>query len=129
MPNGSKRWRFRYRFAGRANMISLGLVVDVPLDTARQLAADARDLLSQGINPSAHRRATKTALRLTFESAGRQWLSAREALLQNRAITASTFRKQHQILERYVFPVLGSRPLTLITAQELLVTLESSQRF
>jgi hypothetical protein len=48
MPNGSKRWRFRYRFADRANMISLGLWVDVPLDAARKLAADARDLLSQG---------------------------------------------------------------------------------
>lgn len=125
MPDGSKRWRFRYRFAGRANMISLGLLVDVPLDTARKLAADARDLLSQGIDPSAHRQMEKAALKLTFESAARQWLSDREALLQKGAIVAPTFRKQHQILERYVFLALGSRPLKLITAQELLITLKA----
>jgi len=82
MPNGSKRWRFRYRFAGRANMISLGLLVDVPLETARKRAAAARDLLSQGIDPSEHRQSEKAGLKLTFESAARQWLSAREALLQ-----------------------------------------------
>jgi hypothetical protein len=125
MPDGSKRWRFRYRFAGQANMISLGLLVDVPLDTARKLAADARDLLSQGIDPSAHRQAEKAALNLTFESAARQWLSTREALLKKGAIVAPTFRKQHQILERYVFPVLGSRPLNLITAHALLITLKA----
>jgi integrase len=125
MPNGSKRWRFRYRFDGRANMISFGLWVDVPLDAARKLAADARDLLSQGINPSAHRKAEKTARKLTFESAARQWLSARESLLQKRTLAARTLRKQHRLLERYVLPVLGSRPLKFITSQELLIILKA----
>ena len=68
-------------------MISLGLLVDVPLDTARRLAADARDLLSQGIDPSADRQNERVALKLTFEAVARQWLTAREALLQKGAIT------------------------------------------
>jgi hypothetical protein len=101
-------------------LISLGLLVDVPPDAARKLAADARDLLAQKADRSAERRRKKRELKLTFESAARQWLSSREALLNKGAIVALTFRKQHQILERYLFPTLGTRPLKLITAQELL---------
>lgn len=84
-------------------MISLGLLVDVPLDTARKLAADARDLLSQGLDPSAHRKTEKVTLKLTFECAARQWLLEREAHLRKGAIIASTLRKQHQILGRYMY--------------------------
>jgi len=104
-------------------MISLGLWPDVPLDAARKHAASARDLRAQGIDPSAHRRAEKAALRLTFDSVARQWLSSREALIKKEAIVATTCRKQHQILERYLFPTVGARPLKLITAQDLLVAL------
>jgi len=37
MPSGSKRWRFRYRFAHRAKMLSLGLYPDV---SSRPLATE-----------------------------------------------------------------------------------------
>lgn len=30
-PEGKKRWRFRYRFQGKDNELSLGLYPDVPL--------------------------------------------------------------------------------------------------
>ena len=36
-PNGSKNWRFRYRFAGKPKMISLGVYPTITL-------ADARDM-------------------------------------------------------------------------------------
>ena len=38
-PNGAKLWRFRYRFAGKANMLSLGSFPEVSATDAR----DARD--------------------------------------------------------------------------------------
>jgi hypothetical protein len=34
-PNGSKLWRFRYRFAGRANMLTFGAFPTVSLATER----------------------------------------------------------------------------------------------
>ena len=106
-------------------MISLGLLIDVPLDMARKRAADARDLLCQGIDPSAHRQAEKTARKLTFESVGRQWLADRENLLRKGVVTPTTFRKQRQILEQYLFPTLGLRPIRLITSAELLLCVKA----
>ena len=35
-PNGGKWWRFRYRFAGKAKMLSLGTYPDVSLKEARE---------------------------------------------------------------------------------------------
>lgn len=100
-------------------MISLGRWVDVSLEAARERAADARDLLSQGIDPSAHRKAEKAARKLTFTFVAREWLSARESILRKGKLTPLTFKKQRQILERYVLPSVGSRPLKLIATQEL----------
>lgn len=45
-PNGSKRWRYRFQFEGKEQMLSLGLYPDVSLKTART----ERDTLKTQIN-------------------------------------------------------------------------------
>lgn len=57
MPCGSKLWRYRYRWRGKATMLSLGAYPDVPLAEARERHIDARRLLAAGINPTEQRRA------------------------------------------------------------------------
>jgi len=58
-PAGLKYWRYRYRFNGKASMISLGKFPNIGLKTARLLKDECRDLLTSGINPSEHK-ANKT---------------------------------------------------------------------
>lgn len=69
-PEGKKRWRFRYRFQGKDNELSLGLYPDVPLrgfkhasgawlKGARDIRDEYRQLLAAGVNPSAQRKAVK----------------------------------------------------------------------
>ncbi len=62
-PNGSKSWRFRYRFAGKPEMISLGVYPSVSLAQARLRRDEARKLLSEGRNPSVVRKEQKLALK------------------------------------------------------------------
>ena len=50
-PNGGKWWRFRYRFGGKAKMLSLGIYPDVRLKDARVRRDAARKLLADGIDP------------------------------------------------------------------------------
>ncbi len=52
-PNGSKLWRYNYRFKGKQNQISLGKYPDVSLSNARQKRIESRRLLIEGIDPSA----------------------------------------------------------------------------
>lgn len=59
--SGSKLWRMRYRYSGKHQELALGQYPTIPLLEARNLAAQARVLLVQGVNPAAERRARKRA--------------------------------------------------------------------
>ena len=123
-PEGSKRWRFRYRFAGLENTISLGVYPKVSLAKARRLHADARGLLARGIDPSAERRRLRAANAHTFESVARSWLKVLQVRVHKRTLTATTVERNRRLLEQHVFPKLGSRPIAMITPGELLVILK-----
>lgn len=60
-PNGSKGWRFRYRFDGKAKMLSLGTYPKVSLSDARKKRDEAQELLAAGINLSDSRNREKTS--------------------------------------------------------------------
>ena len=55
-PTGSRLWRFKYRFEGKAKLLSFGTYPKVSLDTARVMRNDAQQLLKAGINPSDERK-------------------------------------------------------------------------
>jgi transposase-like protein len=56
MPNGSRYWRYNYRFEGKLKTIALGIHPDVSLEKARARHQAARSLLADGIDPSARKR-------------------------------------------------------------------------
>src|SRR5450755_1579008 len=58
-PNGSKWWRYRYRFEGVSKMLSMGIYPDVPLSEARERRDAARRQLAIGVNPSTQRKTEK----------------------------------------------------------------------
>ena len=59
--NGSKLWRFRYKFAGRHQEMALGGYPTISLSEARRMAEEARISLIQGVNPMDERRERKKA--------------------------------------------------------------------
>lgn len=50
-PNGSKWWRYRFQFHGKAKLMSLGTYPTLTLAEARRGLYEARGLVSEGINP------------------------------------------------------------------------------
>jgi integrase len=113
--DGSKWWRFKYRFEGREKMISVGVYPDTGLALARDKRDDARRLLAAGINPSAHRAAQKTAVADSFEAVAREWY-AKEAP----SWVAAHGKRILTRLENDVFPRMGTRPVSQVTAPEIL---------
>lgn len=51
-PNGSRYWRFDYRFGGKHQTLSMGVYPEVGLELARTRRDEARALLSERINPA-----------------------------------------------------------------------------
>lgn len=121
-PGGGKWWRLKYRFDGKEKRLSLGVYPEVGLKDARNRRDNARKLLADGIDPSGHRKAAKSAradrAANSFEMVGREWFAK---YAPNWA--ASHADKIMQRLEKNVFPWLGNKPIAGITAPELLTVL------
>ncbi|WP_297902669.1 Arm DNA-binding domain-containing protein, partial [Metallibacterium sp.] len=100
-PNGSRLWRFRYRYGGNARMLSLGAWPAVALADARERRDAARKLLAKGINPSAERKAAKQVDALTLEAIAREWLARRN-------VSAATAAKDAWLVEALI-AALGHR--------------------
>ena len=118
-PSGGKWWRLKYRFGGKEKRISLGVYPDVTLKGARDRRHDARKLITDGVDPSANRKAEKLAI--TDGAANRFEVIAREWYAKFSPTWAPSHGKRTiQRLERDVFPWLGNRPIAGITAPNCL---------
>jgi integrase len=119
-PNGSRWWRFKYRFEGKEKLLSFGVYPDVTLKKAREKRNAARALLADGIDPSDQRKATKAARESrnanSFEAVAREWFAK---FSPGWATSHST--KILSRLERDVFPWIGTSAITDITAPQVLV--------
>jgi integrase len=76
--NGRRAWRFKFRFAGKENSLSFGPYPDVPVEVARERAAEARAMLRRGENPAAVKREAREAVltdaAMTFGRVGAEYL-------------------------------------------------------
>ena len=120
---GARYWRMKYRHGGKEKLLALGVYPAVSLIEARSKRDAARDVLRDGRDPSAERKADKRRAQLatedTFEAIAREWLG-----LQERKLAAATFGKAKTMLETLAFPWLGAMPIATITAPDLLAVLK-----
>ena len=121
-PNGSKLWKLKYRFAGLEKKLSLGAFPTVTLADARDKREDARKHLTNKIDPgilqNSIKRSKKIATENSFEAIAREW----------QAKFAHKWTKEHGErilirLEQNIFPWIGRRPITEISAPEILSAL------
>jgi len=121
-PNGSKYWRFRYRFADKEKLLALGTYPDVTLADARRKRDEARKQLADAVDPSMAKQLKKRAQRLTaensFETIAREWHIKFSAKWTPEHGAKILIR-----LEKDIFPWLGTRSITEINAPELLSVL------
>lgn len=122
-PNGARLWRFKYFHGGIEKLLSLGAYPEVPLKRARAKRDEARALVADAIDPSAKRKAEKSAHTETFAALAEEWLETKRDTL-----TASTWQRDRDQLFKLVGPYLGKRPIAEIEAPELLEVLKRLER-
>lgn len=119
---GQKYWRMDYRFLDKRKTLALGVYPTTTLKDAREAREDAKRLIAQGIDPSTHRQQSKLMNRElaanSFEVIGREWLSKRSPTWAK-----GNAERVKRSLEADLFPRLGGRPISEITAPELLAVL------
>lgn len=116
-PTGSKLWRYRYRYNGKARMFALGAYPATSLANARAKRDEARALLSSGVDPSEQRKAEKRELGLgdtTFQALAEEWFKYNAPRWAD-----STRYKTRLYLDNDVFPTIGFCSVKAITRPQL----------
>ena len=123
-PNGSKWWRWKYRrpVTGAENLLSMGTYPEVGLADARARRDEARKLVAAGTDPGEQRKAEHAA---KVESGANTFAALGEELLAIRAakLAQGTSVRERRILEKYLVPYVGGRPIADVSAPELLAAL------
>lgn len=126
-PDGSKGWRFRFRFAGKARLMSFGSYDIVSLAEAREKREVARRQVANGIDPVQERKAQKLAQKLStensFETVSREWHAAKADRW-----TVAYREEIIKTFEQDVFPFIGKRPIAEIKPLELLEVLKRIEK-
>jgi integrase len=126
-PNGSKSWRFRYRYAGKPKMISLGVYPTITLANARSRRDDARKLVAEGKNPSEVRKEQKIALQTESESAFEK-IAIEWHQMKSAKWSAGYASDIMEAFQNDIFPYVGTRPIGEIKPLELLNVLRKIEK-
>jgi integrase len=125
-PNGSKYWRMKYRIVGKEKLLALGVYPEVTLATARQRRDDARKMISNGVDPSLVKQQVKRskseAAANSFEVVSREWIISHMAN-KSESHRERTLRR----FETYLFPWVGNRPISDLTAPDILQCVKRPQ--
>ena len=120
-PADARLWRLRYKVHGRESMLALGTYPATSLKAARAKRAELRAALEAGRDPAAERRAERASSSSTFEAIAREWLAKQR-------FAPKTLKKAVWTFEDLLFPYIGSRPVSALTAPELLGVLRRLER-
>lgn len=122
--SGSKLWRFRYSFAGKRCLVSLGKYPQVSMKDAKAKQREYLDLLDKGINPSTHKQIQKikTATKQDFRSVAFEW-HTRHYKDKNERYSKLVIQR----LEKYIFPKVGRLPIGEIEAPMMFNLVERIQ--
>ena len=124
-PNGSKYFRWEYKYEGKRKTLALGIYPETTLRHARDERLKARKLVHEGSDPVKVRRMLKSEKKLelkaergldqlSFENVAMGWWK-RQSLNQ----TEKHAREARRSLENHVFPHIGFKRIDEITTKEV----------
>lgn len=121
-PTGGPYWRAKYRYDGREKRMAYGTYPQVSLAEARELHAETKRLLAQGIDPNAQKRLARQRglqeARDSFDAVATEWLGKQNTWAPSHA------KRVIAQLERDAFPWLKGLPVATLSAQQLLQVLQ-----
>jgi integrase len=123
---GLKSWRYQYRLDGKRNTVTIGKYPEIGVADARDRHFEFSGMVTRGEDPATARRIEleqrkkkSVADGETVESFSSRWISERLGT------KSATYRKQMEsLLERFVWPEIGSMRLMAVKPANVLQILE-----
>ncbi|MEY5099193.1 MAG: hypothetical protein RJA36_1912 [Pseudomonadota bacterium] len=125
VKESGRYWRMNYRLSGKQKTLALGVYPAVTLAQARKGRDAAKELIAQGIDPSAAKQdaqhAEKVAAASTYEAVAREFhqikAGGRDGWSEGHA------KKWLRLNELYLFPAIGRTPIAEIRPKALIAAL------
>lgn len=122
--NGSKWWRYRFQFNGKAKMMSLGTYPDVSLAQARERLMEARRMVADGVNPvevkQNHQHGDEQEEHIvTFKEVGDLYLTHLDDQVAINELSEAHYIRSERLLRLYATPALGDMAINEITFRDL----------
>ncbi len=125
-PTGARSWSLRVVIAGKRREIGLGGFPTVQIAAAREKARQAREMISEGIDPILVRKSAASALRaaqaraVNFQTVAEQYIGAHEAGWRNPKHAA----QWTSTLTQYAYPEIGTMLVASIDTAAVLRVLK-----
>ncbi len=123
MPTGSKYWRLKYRLFDKEKVLALGVYPEISLSEARSKRDESRGKIREGLDPALVRleqqQIAAFAQAQTFEKMAMEWHKQQIGHWSDRHAQTVLYR-----LEKYIFPEIGSYPLSAIKPVIMLACLQ-----
>jgi integrase len=122
-PTGTKVWRLKYKFYGKEKSLTIGKYPAISLLAARIEKETAKTSLETGIDPASQKQESKRLRRFnqaqTFELVALEWHKKNyDTWSPNHAMHILSRLKQN------VFPIIGQKPISLVTVQDILICMQ-----
>lgn len=121
-PAGGKIWRFRYRVAGKEQLMVIGRYPQVSLAEARAARDRARENLSQGLPadhaPADARKASSDVP--TFETVALDWFA-----IQSPMWAPNHAKRVREMMQNDILPALGGMPVSAVKVVDVLPVLRA----
>lgn len=126
-PSGARVWRYRYRHAGKASMVTLGAYPALSLQQARAERDRLRALLRAGANPAHVARTAKAALsdsaKNTFGAIALELLAKRT----KEGLSSGSVKREYRLIDKDLVQV-RDLPIAEVTAPKLLAALRKLEQ-
>ncbi|MEZ5530733.1 MAG: tyrosine-type recombinase/integrase [Porticoccaceae bacterium] len=126
-PSGAKKWRYRYRIAGKETIFTIGDYPTISLSEARIKRQEATELVKEGKHPTTIRQSRKVKNEWesvnTFQELANEWIE------KNKSKWSENYKRQIEInLRRYVFPSIGKLPIKSVESAHILVIVQKIEK-
>ncbi len=130
--NGSKYWRFDFRFDGKQKSSSLGVWPEVSLAVARTKRDQAKRKIKEGVNPIQEKKEKKSLQReQVHETVEKpkatipQQIFLQEEIQQAPHSQEKNTKSAVSLLKLHVFSELGEKPVTELEKEDVTVILKN----
>ena len=123
---GGKRWRLKFRFNNKENIIALGTYPSLSLKDARGIRDNYKSMIAKGINPLEEKKSKLEKIKFEEKKKENTFYKVSQEWHQNykTEVSENYHIKLDRALENYLYPYIKNKPIEEITRLDIIEILQ-----